>query len=204
MAHDYAYMSHVVEVREPECYAEAAKDANWHATKEEEMHALAENETWDLVDAPTGVKTIGCRWVYKVKYNTNGSVNRYKAGLVAKGYAQTHNIDSDEMFAPVAKMTIVRVLLATKGWHLHQMDVKNVFVQGELEEQVYMVQLPEFHSGTNTSSVCRLKKSLYALKQAPRAWNEQLRRMGFATSKSDSGRLVFYFMMMTWSSLAQT
>ena len=75
MAHRYAYMSRVAEVREPKSYAKAT----WRAAMEEEMHALAENETWDLVNAPKGVKPIGCRWVYKVKYNTNGSVNRYKA-----------------------------------------------------------------------------------------------------------------------------
>ena len=99
-------------MREPESYVEAAKDANWHAAMEEEMHALAENEMWDLVDAPTGVKPIKCRWVYKVKYNTDGSVNRYKARLVAKGYTQKHGIDYDETFAPVSKMTTVCVLLA--------------------------------------------------------------------------------------------
>ena len=161
------------------------------------MHALAENETWDLVDAPKGVKPIGCRWVYKVKYNTDGSVNRYKARLVVKGYVQKHGIDYDEMFAPVVKMTTVRVLFAVaaaKGWHFYQMDVKNVFLQCELEEQVYMVQPPGFHSGKNTSAVCRLKKSLYGLKQAPRAWNakitHRLRRMGFATSKSDSSLFI--------------
>ena len=75
MAHHYAHMTRVAEVREPENYAEVAKDANWRAAMEEEMHALAENETWDLVDAPKGVKPIGCRWVYKVKYNTNSSVS---------------------------------------------------------------------------------------------------------------------------------
>ena len=74
MAHHYAYMTRVAEVRELECYAEAVKDANWHAAMEEETHALAENETWDLVDAPKGVKPIRCRWVYKVKCNTDGSV----------------------------------------------------------------------------------------------------------------------------------
>ena len=139
MAHHYAYMTRVAEVREPESYAEAAKDANWRAAMEEEMHALAENETWDLVDAPKGVKLIGCRWLYKVKYNTDGSFNRYKARLVAKGYPQKYGIDYDETFAPVEKMTTVCVLLAVaaaKGWHLHQMDVKNAFLQGELEEQV--------------------------------------------------------------------
>ena len=85
MAHHYAYMMCVVEVREPESYVEAAKDANWHAAMEEEMRTLAENETWDLVDAPEGVMPIRYRWVYKVKYNTDSSVNRYKARLVAKG-----------------------------------------------------------------------------------------------------------------------
>ena len=161
MAHHYAYMTHVAEVREPESYAEAAKDANWRAAMEEEMHALAENETWDLVDAPRGVKPIGCRWVYKVKYNTDGSVNRYKARLVAKGYAQQHGIDYDETFAPVAKMTTVRVLLAVaaaKGWHLHQMDVKNAFLQGDLEEQVYMVQPPGFNSVLSMGQICNYKK----------------------------------------------
>ena len=81
MAHHYAYMTHVVEVRDPESYVEAAKDGNWCAAMEEVMHALVDNETWDLVDALKGVKPIGCRWVYKVKYNIDGSVNRYKARL---------------------------------------------------------------------------------------------------------------------------
>jgi hypothetical protein len=167
MAHHYAYMTRGAEVREPESYAEAAEDANWRATMEEEMHALlAGNGTWDLVDAPAGVKLIGCKWVYKIKYNSDGPINRYKARLVAKGYAQKHGTNYDETFASVAKITTARVLtavVAAKGWHLHQMDVKNAFLQGDLEERVYMVQPPGFHSGTNT---CRLKKSLYGLKQA--------------------------------------
>ena len=91
MAHQYAYMTCVAEVRELESYVEGAKDANWHAVMEEEMRALAKNETWDLVDARKGVKPIGCRWVYKVKYNTDGLVNRYKARLVVKGYAETRH-----------------------------------------------------------------------------------------------------------------
>ena len=143
------------------------------------------------------MKPIGCRWEYKIKYSTNGSVNRYKAWLVAKGYAQQHGIDYDEMFSLFAKLTSVHVLLAvaaTKGWYLHQMDVKNVFLQGELEEHVYMVQPPRFQSGMNTSAVCKLKKSLYGLKQVLRAWNtkimQRLRRMSFVPPKSNSSLFV--------------
>ena len=110
--------------------------------------------------------------MYKVKYNIDSSVNCYKVWLVAKGYAQQHGIDYDETIVSVAKVTTVRVLLAVaaaKGWHLHQMDVKNAFLQDDLEEQVYMIQTPRFLSEWNTLAICRLKKSLYRLKQAPRA-----------------------------------
>ena len=95
MAHHYAYMAKVVEVCQSESYVEAVKDANWRAPMEEEMLTLMENETWDLVDAPKGVKPIRCRWVYKVKYNINNSFNWYKAQLVGKGYVQHHGIDYD-------------------------------------------------------------------------------------------------------------
>ena len=105
-------MTKVAKIRETESYAEAAHGAKWSAAIEEEMHALAKNDTWDLVDAPKGGKTIKCKWAYKVKYNIASSINKYKARVVAKGYAQTHDIDYDETFTPVAKMTTVRVMLA--------------------------------------------------------------------------------------------
>ena len=103
-------------------FSEAAKDPRWVAVMNEEMEALCKNETWDLVPHTPHKKPIGCRWIYKVKHNADGSVNRLKARLVAKGYAQTHDIDYEESFAPVAKMTTMRTVIAvaaTKGWHLH-------------------------------------------------------------------------------------
>ena len=147
MTHHYTYMKKVAEVYEPECYAETEKDVNWRAAMEKEMRALDANDIWDLVDPPRHYKLIGCKWVFKVKYNDDGLVNRYKARLVVKGCAQTHRINYNETFAPIAKMTTVHVVLAivsARGWHLHQMDVKNKFLQGNLEEQVYMIQPPRF------------------------------------------------------------
>ena len=128
-----------------------------------------------------------------MKYNADSSVNCSKARLVAKGYAQTHGVDYEETLAPVAKMMTVRTviaLVAAKGWHLHQMDVKNTILQGELEEEVYLVQPPGFNSTTHPKVVCQLKKPLYGLKQAPRAWHSKitqyLHRIGFRMSKSNN------------------
>jgi hypothetical protein len=108
---------------------------------DEEMVALDANATWELVVLPNDKKAIGCKWVHKVKHNADGCMNRYKARLVAKGYAQTYGIDYEETYNPVAKMTIVRAIITmatAKGWSLHQMDVKNVFFHGDLQEEVYM------------------------------------------------------------------
>jgi hypothetical protein len=138
---------------------------------DEKMVMLDANATWELIDLPKDKKKIGCKWVYKVKHNANGSVSRYKARLVAKGYAQTYGIDYEETYSPVAKMTIVRVIIAmasVKGWSLHQMDVKNVFLHGDLQE-VYMEQPPGYVDQTRPNLVWRLKKALYGLKQAPKA-----------------------------------
>ncbi len=108
---------------------------------DEEMAALDVNATWELLVLPKDKKAIGCKWVYKVKHNANGFVNRFKARLVAKGYAQTYGIDYEETYNLIAKMTTVRaiiIMLVAKGWSLHQMDVKNVFLHGDLQEEVYM------------------------------------------------------------------
>jgi hypothetical protein len=158
---------------------------------DEEMAALDANATWELVALPKDKKIIGCKWVYKVKHNAARSMSRYKARLVTKGYAQTYGIDYEETYSPVAKMTIVRTIIAmaaTKGWSLHQMDVKNVFFHGDLQE-VYMEQQLGYVDQTHLNLVCRLKKNLYDLKQAPRAWLDNIGQYivtsGFQTSNAD-------------------
>ena len=125
----------------PKCWQVAKGDPKWKAAMHEELRALDKNRTWELVPLPSGKKTVGCKWVFTVKQNPDGQVERYKARLVAKGYSQTYGIDYDETFAPVAKMSTVRTLisLAVNGeWKLHQLDVKNAFLHGDLVEEVYM------------------------------------------------------------------
>jgi hypothetical protein len=159
---------------------------------DEKMAMLDANATWALVTLPKDNKAIGCKWVYKVKHNVDGSMKRYKARLVAKGYAQTYGIDYEETYIPIVKMTTVKTIIAmatTKGWSLHQMDVKNVFLHGDLQEEVYMEQPPGYVDQTHLNLVCRLKKNLYSLKQAPKAWSDKIGQYlvtsGFQTSNVD-------------------
>jgi len=165
-------MVRVIQEVEPTCFEQAVGNPKWDNAMDEEMAALDANSTWELVALPKDKKAIGCKWVYKVKHNAGGSMSRYKARLVAKGYAQTYGIDYDETYSPIAKMTIVRSIIAmavAKGWSLHQMDVKNAFLHGDLQEEVYMEQPLGYVDQTHHNLVCRLKKALYGLKQAPRA-----------------------------------
>jgi len=141
VAHHYAYMMKVIQKVEPICFEQAVGNPKWDNAMDEEMAALDVNVTWELVTLPKDKKTIRCKWVYKVKHNADEFMNRYKTRLVAKGYAQTYGIDYEETYSPVAKMTTIRAIIAmatAKGWSLHQMDVKNVFLHGDLQEEVYM------------------------------------------------------------------
>ena len=139
----------------------------------DEMQALENNGTWELVPLPPGKTTVGCRWVYTVKVGPNGKVDRLKARLVAKGYTQVYGIDYGDTFSPVAKLTTVRLFLAMaaiRHWPLHQLDIKNAFLHGDLEEDIYMEQPPGFVAQGEYDLVCKLRRSLYGLKQSPRAW----------------------------------
>jgi len=192
VAHHYAYMVRVIQKVEPICFEQAVGNPKWDNAMDEKMSALDANATWELVALLEDKKIIGCKWVYRVKHNADGFVSRYKTILVAKGYAQTYGIDYEETYSPVAKMTTVRAIIAmatSKGWSLHQMDVKNVFLHGDLYEEVYMEQPLSYVDQTHPNLVCRLKKVLYGLKQAPRAWldkiGEYLITSGFQTSNAD-------------------
>lgn len=161
-----SFLAYVSTISEPHSYHEAAADPN--------------------------KKPIGCRWVYKIKHNADGSIERFKARLVAKGYTQQYEIDYEDTFSPVAKIVTVRCLLtvaAAKGWHLHQLDVTNAFLQGDLDEDIYMSIPPGFERKQG-NYVCKLLKSLYGLKQASRQWNSKFSQAlihdGFTQSYDNS------------------
>ncbi|WKA05326.1 hypothetical protein VitviT2T_023300 [Vitis vinifera] len=188
-----SFVNQLSTVAIPNSVQEALADPRWKAAMNEEMKSLQKNETWELVECPPGKKPVGCPWIYTVKYKADGSIERFKARLVAKGYTQTYGIDYTETFAPVAKINTVRVLLslaANLDWPLQQFDVKNVFLHGELSEEVYMNLPPGcMVSEKQCQKVCKLKKSLYGLKQSPRAWfgrfTKSMRAFGYRQSNSN-------------------
>lgn len=149
------------------------------------------NQTWTLVKPSESRKPIGCKWVFRVKENSDGSLNKYKARLVAKGFHQQAGSDFTEAFSPVVKPVTVRIVLTlavTHKWTIQQIDVNNAFLNGTLEEEVFMQQPPGFES-SDKSLVCKLNKAIYGLKQAPRAWFDKLKnaliQQGFLASKCD-------------------
>ena len=132
---------------QPSTYKEAIKHKEWKQAMIEEYQTVIDNNTWKLVDCPTSVKPIRWKWVYRIKYNQHGEIDKYKARLVAKGFAQQEGIDYEETFAPTTKWNTILLTLALashKGWKVHQMDVKSVFLNGDLQEDVYMQQPPGF------------------------------------------------------------
>ncbi|RVW86789.1 Retrovirus-related Pol polyprotein from transposon RE1 [Vitis vinifera] len=171
-----------------------------------EIVALHRNQTWDLVEQPSEVNLIGYKWVYKLKHKPDGSIERYKARLVAKGYNQTHGLDYFETFSPVVKAATIRIILTVAlsfQWEIWQVDVHNAFLNGELEEQVYMSQPPGYLDTTFPTKVCRLKKALYGLKQAPRAWFQRLSSALYSGDSTTLELIVLCFYTLISSLIAK-
>lgn len=180
---------------EPSNYDEAMKGedrSKWEQAMEKEIESLESNDVWDLVELPTGRKVVGSKWVYKVKRDVNGNTERYKARLVARGFTQKFGEDYDQTFSPVVRFESFRTLMALAakyGLKLHQMDVTTAFLHGVLEEEVFLKQPEGFAKSGEEHLVCKLKRSLYGLKQSPRCWNaaldEKLVQMGFSQTSAD-------------------
>ena len=189
-----------VDLEEPKSYTEALSCNSaelWQQAMDEEMASLLSNNTWSLETPPPGVKPIPVKWVYKIKRDGDGNIERYKARLVAKGFKQQEGIDYDEVFAPVSKYATLRALLAkaaTDDMELHLLDIKTAFLNGDLEETIYICQ-PEGYVQGDSTLACRLNKTLYGLKQAPRAWHNRLHRelesYGYRASEADPGLYIY-------------
>ena len=178
--------------------AYASPDADyWKEAVHSEMNSILANETWEITDRPYGCKPVGCKWVFKKKLRPDGTIEKYKARLVAKGYTQKEGEELFDTYSPVARLTTIRVLLslaASHGLLVHQMDVKTAFLNGELDEEIYMDQPDGFVVNGQERKVCKLLKSLYGLKQAPKQWHEKfdktLTAAGFVVNEAD--KCVYY------------
>lgn len=178
---------------EPKSIEEALSDESWIEAIQEELRQFSINDVWELTPKPKGKSIIGAKWVFRNKMNEKGKVIRNKARLVAKRYTQEEGIDYDETYAPVARLEAIRLLLAFacyKNFRLFQMDVKSTFLNGFIREEVYVEQPPGFEDLRKPDSIFRLKKALYCLKQAPRAWYDRLSKVlienGFVKGKVDT------------------
>ena len=158
-----------------------------------EYNALVSNGTQELICPMNVTNIIGCKWIFRIKRNSNGSIDKYKARLVAKGFHQWPSVDYLETFSPVIKPTTIRLVLSldvANNWSIRQLDINNAFFQGTLSEIIYMAQPPGFIDSDNPNHVCKLHKAIYNLKQAPRAWYHELHTfllvVGFKNSHSDT------------------
>ena len=182
------------EIVEPATYDEALQSdcaEQWQQAMDSEYASLIANGTWTLEKPPTDIRPIPVKWVYKVKRDTSGNIERFKARLVAKGFWQQEGVDYDEVFAPVSKYATFRALMAKaaeEDMELHKLDVKTAFLQGNLEEDVW-IQQPRGYEEGSSELACHLHKPLYGLKQAPRAWHQRLQQellaVGYTASAAD-------------------
>jgi hypothetical protein len=183
----YSFVSSI----EPYRVEDALRDSDWVLSMQEELNNFTRNEVWHLVPRPNQ-NVIGTKWVFRNKQDEHGVVIRNKARLVAKGYSQVEGLDFGETYAPVARLELIRILLAYATYHgfkLYQMDVKSAFLNGPIKEEIYVEQPPGFEYSEYPNHVYKLSKALYGLKQAPRAWYECLRdfliTIGFKVGKAD-------------------
>ena len=194
----YAYMIE----NEPLTYQQAMSSPDAPYRKEavnSEIESILQNHTWELVDLPKGSKPLGYKWIFKKKLKADGSIDKYKARLVIKGFRQKQDLDYFDTYSPVTRITSIRMLIAIASilnLEIHQMDVKTAFLNGELEEEIYMQQPEGFLSPGNENKVCKLVKSLYGLKQAPKQWHEKFDETmlsnGFKINESDKLAYIKY------------
>lgn len=177
---------------EPCNVEEALSHHAWKLAMDEEYQSIIKNDVWDVVPRPKGKSVVSSKWLFKIKHNDDGSIEKYKARFVARGFSQKEGMDYEETFAPVARYTSIRTIIAiaaSKGWKLHQMDVKTAFLNGVIEEEVYIEQPEGYEIQDRLTHVYRLKKALYGLKQAPRAWYERIDKyllnLGFCKNDAD-------------------
>jgi hypothetical protein len=189
-----SYLAMVSNIREstPSTFEEATDRQVWRNAMMKEYNSIMKNDVWEVVRRPEGKSMVTFRWLYKLKYVVDGSIEKYKAHFVVWGFSQVEGVDYDETFALAARYTSIRAMIsiATEmGWKIHQMDVKTAFLNGLIQEEVYIEQPLGFEVHGRESHVCRLKKALYGLKQAPRAWYSRidayLQQLGFEKSEVD-------------------
>jgi hypothetical protein len=185
---------------EATCFEEAIQKKEWEDAMKEEYKSIIKNDVWEIVPIPKGKDVVSSKWLFKIKHAADGSIEKYKARFVARGFSQKEGIDYEETFAHVAGYTSIRTIIALAAkmkWKLYQMDMKTTFLNGIIEEEVYIEQPQGFEVEDKKSHVYRLKKALYGLKQAPRAWygriDSFLTSLGFTKSKADSN---LYFKIM--------
>ena len=171
---------------------ESNDSSKWIDVMNEELKSMDQNQVWDLVELPNNCKKVGCKWVFKTKRDSKGNIERYKARLVAKGFTQKEGIDYRETFSPVSKKDSFRIIMALVAHYdleLHQMDVKTAFLNGNLDEEIYMEQPEGFAKKGIEHLACKLKKSIYGLKQASRQWyikfNDIITSFGFTENTVD-------------------
>ncbi|GJV85125.1 retrotransposon protein, putative, ty1-copia subclass [Tanacetum coccineum] len=185
----------LVDLGEPANYKAALLDPKsdkWLNAMNVEMQSMKDNKVWELIELPPDAKTVGHKWLFKKKTDMDGAVHTYKARLVAKGFTQTPGIDYEETFSPVADIRAIRILIAIAafyGYEIWQMDVKTAFLNGYLNEEVYMEQPKGFVSQKYPNRVCKLKRSIYGLKQASTQWNkrfdDEIKKFGFNQNRDE-------------------